>query len=71
MVAEGVDVKFDDWCVDVGRLKKMLNEGSRIFGIDMHQSGDGESPTSIYAVSGWDSDPFKYAHVQILNCECG
>jgi hypothetical protein len=48
----------------------MVENGDRIFGIDMHQSGDGESPTSIYALSGWDSDAFKYADVQILDCEC-
>lgn len=65
------DVKLDKWCSDLDALKKLIADGNRIFGIDMHQSGDGESSTSIYALSGWDSDAFKYADVQILNCECG
>jgi hypothetical protein len=65
------DIKLEDWCSDLGKLKKMIADGNRIFGIDMHQSGDGESSTSIYALAGWDSDAFKYADVQILNCECG
>ena len=64
------DIKLDKWC-DLNKIKKMIEDGDRIFGIDMHQSGDGESSTSIYAVSGWDSDAFKYADVQILDCECG
>ena len=65
------DIKLDKWCSDLNKLKKMVENGDRIFGIDMHQSGDGESSTSIYALSGWDSDAFKYADVQILDCECG
>ena len=65
------DIKLDKWCSDLKRLKKMLAAGDRIFGIDMHQSGDGESSTAIYALSGWDSDAFKYADVQILDSECG
>ncbi len=63
------DIKLDKWC-DLNKIKKMIENGDRIFGIDMHQSGDGESSTSIYAVSGWDSDAFKYADVQILTSEC-
>jgi hypothetical protein len=63
------DIKLEDWCSDLGKLKKLIADGNRIFGIDMHQSGDGESSTSIYALSGWDSDAFKYANVQILDCE--
>ena len=62
---------LDKWCFDLGSIKKLLEDGNRIFGIDMHQSGDGESSTSIYALAGWDSDAFKYANVQILDCECG
>ena len=65
------DFKLDKWCSDLKNLKKLIEDGNRIFGIDMHQSGDGESSTSIYALSGWDSDAFKYANVQILDCECG
>ena len=65
------DIKLDKWCSDLGKLKKLIADGNRIFGIDMHQSGDGESSTSIYALAGWDSDAFKYADVQILDCECG
>ena len=65
------DIKLENWCSDLEALKKMIADGNRIFGIDMHQSGDGESSTSIYALAGWDSDAFKYADVQILNCECG
>lgn len=65
------DIKLDKWCSDLDALKKMIADGNRIFGIDMHQSGDGESSTSIYALSGWDSNAFKYADVQILTCECG
>lgn len=63
-------IKLDKWCSDLEALKKMLADGNRIFGIDMHQSGDGESCTSIYALSGWDSNAFKYANVQILDSEC-
>lgn len=62
---------LDKWCFDLGSIKKLLEDGNRIFGIDMHQSGDGESSTSIYALAGWDSNAFKYANVQILDCECG
>lgn len=65
------DLKLDKWCSDLEVLKNMIADGNRIFGIDMHQSGDGESATSIYALAGWDSDAFKYSDVQILNCECG
>ena len=65
------DIKLEGWCSDLGKLKKLIEDGNRIFGIDMHQSGDGESSTSIYALAGWDSDAFKYADVQILDCECG
>jgi hypothetical protein len=64
------NIKLDKWCSDLEALKKMIADGNRIFGIEMHQSGDGESSTSIYALSGWDSDAFKYAKVQILDCEC-
>ncbi len=72
LLAERKDnIKLDRWCSDLGKLKKMIADGNRIFGIDMHQSGDGESSISIYALAGWDSNAFKYADVQILNCECG
>ena len=64
------DIKLYPWCSDLKKLKKTIADGNRIFGIDMHQSGDGESSTAIYALSGWDSDAFKYADVQILDCEC-
>lgn len=64
------DIKLDKWCSDLGALKKMIEDGDRIFGIDMHQSGDGQDSTSIYALAGWDSDAFKYANVQILGSEC-
>ena len=64
------DIKLDKWCSNLSKLKKMIENGDRIFGIDMHQSGDGESSTSIYALSGWDSNAFKYADVQILMSEC-
>ena len=61
---------LDKWCFNLGNIKKLLKDGNRIFGIDMHQSGDGESSTAIYALAGWDSDAFKYANVQILDSEC-
>ena len=64
------NIKLDKWCSDLEALKKMIANGDRIFGIEMHQSGDGMGPTCIYALNGWDSDAFEYAPVQILDCEC-
>ena len=69
LIAEGKKVVLEDWCSDIGKLKKMLEDGDRIFGIHMAQGGDGQGNTNVYAVSGWDSDINHYANAQILHCE--
>lgn len=65
------ELVLDKRCSDLGKLKKVLAEGNRIFGIEVHHEGDGQDSTSIYALGGWDSDALKYANVQVLDCECG
>lgn len=62
---------LDKWCSNLGKLKKLLKEGNRIFGIEANQGGDGESCTSIYSLGGWDADALKFANVQVLCCEPG
>lgn len=71
LIAEGYSVDLDKWCLDLDALKKRIEDGDRIFGIEMNQGGDGQDSKSIYALNGWDSDMNKYANVQILDCECG
>ena len=72
LLAERKDsIKLDKWCSDLGALKKLIADGNRIFGIEMHQSGDGQTSTSIYALAGWNSNAFKYSDVQILSSEWG
>ena len=72
LLAERKDsIKLDKWCSDLGVLKKLIADGNRIFGIEMHQSGDGQTSTSIYALAGWNSNAFKYSDVQILDSEWG
>lgn len=71
LIEQGYTVELDDWCKDLDALKKRLEDGDRIFGLTMNQSGDGMSSSTIYALDGWDSDFNKYANVQILHSECG
>lgn len=71
LLAEKKDLKLDKWCSNLGKLKKLLKEGNRIFGIEANQGGDGESCTSIYSLGGWDADALKFANVQVLCCEPG
>jgi hypothetical protein len=71
LLEAGYKVDLDKWCSDLGALKKRLENGDRIFGITMNQSGDGMSEDTIYALDGWDSDFNKYANVEILHSECG
>lgn len=71
LLEAGYEIDFDNWCKDLDALKKRLENGDRIFGITMNQSGDGMSSDTIYALDGWDSDFNKYANVQILHSECG
>lgn len=71
LLEAGYEIDFDNWCKDLDALKKRLENGDRIFGITMNQSGDGMSSDTIYALDGWDSDFNKYANVEILHSECG
>lgn len=71
LIAEGYSVDLDKWCSDLDQLKRRINEGERIFGIEMGQGGNGQDSKSIYALNGWDSDFNKHADVQVLSCECG
>lgn len=71
LLEAGYEIDFDKWCKDLDALKKRLENGDRIFGITMNQSGDGMSSDTIYALDGWDSDFNKYANVEILHSECG
>ena len=71
LIAEGHEVVLDDWCKDLPALKKRIENGDRIFGIEMCQGGDGMNSTSIYALNGWDSDFNKYSDVEVLYSEVG
>lgn len=71
LIAEGHDVVLDDWCKDLSKLRERLENGDRIFGIEMCQGGDGMNSTSIYATNGWDSDFNKIADVEILHADVG
>lgn len=72
LIASGVcqDLYLEPWCSDLGALKGRLENGDRIFGIDVNHEGNGEDANSIYAVSGWNSDFNKYASVEILTSDC-
>lgn len=71
LIESGHIVELDDWCKDLDAIKKRIENGDRIFGLTMNQSGDGMSSSTIYALDGWDSDFNKYANVQILHSEGG
>lgn len=67
LIAEGKTVRFPHWASDLEALKKRVEDGDRIFCIQMNQGGDGQNIGSIYALNGWDSDFNKYADVQVLD----
>ncbi len=71
LIAEGKNLRLPNWASNLDALKKRIENGDRIFCIEMNQGGDGQDIGSIYALNGWDSDFNKYANVQILDCECG
>ena len=66
LIAEGKEVELPHWCQDLEALKKRIENGDRIFCIEMNQGGDGQNIGSIYALNGWDSDFNRYADVEML-----
>ena len=71
LIAEGKNVRLPNWASDLDALKKRIEDGDRIFCIEMNQGGDGQDIGSIYALNGWDSDFNKYANVQVLGSWMG
>jgi len=71
LIAEGKNVRLPNWASDLDALKKRIEDGDRIFCIEMNQGGDGQDIGSIYALNSWDSDFNKYANVQVLGSWMG
>lgn len=73
LIAAGHKIILPEWCSGskLDDIKKRLEDGQRLFSLEMAQGGDGSSSGKIYATNGWDSDFNKYANVEILDCECG
>ena len=73
LIAEGHKVVLEDeesrllW----GGLKDRPSQGDRVFAVQMNQAGDGRTDTSVYALSGWDSDINHYANAEVLDCDPG
>ena len=70
LIAQGKKLELPKWA-DLDALKKRIEDGDRIFCIEMNQGGDGQDIGSIYALNGWDSDFNKYADVQVLGSWMG
>ena len=70
LIAEGKKLELPKGA-DLDALKKRIEDGDRIFCIEMNQGGDGQDIGSIYALNGWDSDFNKYADVQVLGSWMG
>lgn len=73
LIAEGHKVVLDDWESRLmgDEMKDRLSKGDRVFAVQMNQAGDGRTDTSVYALSGWDSDINHYANAEVLDCEPG
>lgn len=71
LIEEGYNVNLSDYGKnDLAEFKRRLENGERIFGMEMSQGGDGQSIGTIYATNGWGSDFNKYADVEVLAYEC-
>lgn len=73
LIAEGHKVVLDDWESRLmgDEMKDRLSKGDRVFAVQMNQAGDGRTDTSVYALSGWDSDINHYANAEVLACDPG
>ena len=73
LIAEGHKVVLDDWESRLmgDEMKDRLSKGDRVFAVQMNQAGDGRTDTSVYALSGWDSDINHYANAEVLDCDPG
>ena len=71
LIAEGHKVVLDDWESRLmgDEMKDRLSKGDRVFVVQMNQAGDGRTDTSVYALSGWDSDINHYANAEVLHVE--
>ena len=71
LIAEGHKVVLDDWESRLmgDEMKDRLSKGDRVFVVKMNQAGDGRTDTSVYALSGWDSDINHYANAEVLHVE--
>lgn len=65
LIAEGKTIELPKWA-DLEALKKRIEDGDRLFCIEMNQGGDGQNAGALYALNGWDSDFNKYANVEVL-----
>ena len=66
LIAEGKEIELPSWCQDLEAMKKRIEDGDRLFCIEMNQGGDGQNMGAIYALNGWDSDFNRYAEVEVL-----
>jgi hypothetical protein len=66
LIAEEKEIKLPEWGKDLESLKKRIEDGDRIFCIELNQGGDGQNIGSIYALNGWDSDFNKYTNVEVI-----
>jgi hypothetical protein len=66
LIAEGKEIELPNWCPDLEAMKKRIEDGDRIFCIEMNQGGDGQNIGALYALNGWDSDFNRYADVEVL-----
>lgn len=73
LIAEGHKVVLDGWESRLmgEEMKDRLSKGDRVFAVTMNQAGDGRTDTSVYALSGWDSDINHYANAEVLSCDPG
>lgn len=71
LIAEGHKVVLDGWESRLmgAEMKDRLSKGDRVFVVKMNQAGDGRTDTSVYALSGWDSDINHYANAEVLHVE--
>ena len=71
LIAEGHKVVLDKWESRLmgAEMKDRLSKGDRVFAVQMNQAGDGRTDTSVYALSGWDSDINHYANAEVLSCD--
>ena len=71
LIEFGYNIDLPKWAKDLDAIAKRLEDGDRLFGIEMAQGGDGMSSGKIYALNGWESNFNEISDLEVLSCECG